>query len=467
MDRYLIARIPTVAPSVLTLGLLALILSYGPHTVAATGSTYLVSRQSNGTALSPHFTAISDYVDSITDDLSSINTEIHSNPELGYEEVKAHELLTSFMEEQEGWNVTRSVGNISTAFMAVFEGSGEGPIVGFNAEYDALPELGHACGHNLIATASLGGALAAADVMRKENLAGKIILFGTPAEESLGGKVKMLEAGIFNDAKIDISLISHPTSSGDSPYMITTSTDRVDVEYYGREAHAAAGPWEGINAQDGLLLANSAISYMRQQLRPSDRVHGFISSAGSRINVISAKASGSYQIRANDETQLSNLTQRVENCFKAGALATGAELNFTIRPYGYANHVTNDLLAASYATFFEELGGELEPSEIDKMKDPSGSTDQGNLSHEWPSISPYFQIFNEDGSVPSSGPHTAAFEVAAGSKPAFEKSLVVAKSLAGVAVDVLTVDGLLEQIKEEFEKTKTPSLRRRSLSRNA
>lgn len=410
---------------------------------------------------SPHFTAISDYIDSITDDLSLINTEIHSNPELGYEEVKAHDLLTSFMEEQEGWNITRSVGNISTAFMAVFNGNGDGPVVGFNAEYDALPGLGHACGHNLIATASLGGALAAAQIMRSQSLGGKVILFGTPAEESLGGKVKMLEAGIFNDAKIDISLISHPTSSGDSPYMITTSTDRVDVTYTGLEAHAAAGPWEGINAQDGLLIANSALSYMRQQMRPSDRVHGFISSAGSRINVISAKAEGSYQIRANDDTQLTNLTTRVENCFKAGALATGASLNFTIRPYGYANHVTNDVLAASYAQYFTEQGGELEPAEIDKMKDPSGSTDQGNLSHEWPSISPYFQIFNEDGSVPATGPHTALFEVAAGSSKAFEKSIVVAKSLAGVAVDVLTVEGLLDSIKAEFEATRTPGLRRR------
>ncbi|KAJ4321611.1 hypothetical protein N0V94_002810 [Neodidymelliopsis sp. IMI 364377] len=455
-----------MVPSVLTLGLLALILSYGQHTVAAAGSTTLLaSRQSNSTTLSPHFSAISDYVDSITEELSIINTEIHSNPELGYEEVKAHELLTSFMEEQEGWNVTRSIGNISTAFMAVFEGSGEGPVVGFNAEYDALPGLGHACGHNLIATASLGGALAAAHIMREENLPGKIILFGTPAEESLGGKVKMLEAGIFHDAKIDISLISHPTSSPDSPYMITTSTDRVDVSYTGLEAHAAASPWEGINAQDGLLVANSALSYLRQQLRPSDRVHGFISSAGSRINVISAKATGEYQIRANDNTQLANLTQRVENCFKAGALATGADLNFTIRPYGYSNHVTNDILASSYATYFSNLEGPdaLAPAELDKEKDPSGSTDQGNLSHEWPSISPYFQIFNEDGSVPASGPHSAPFEVAAGSRRSFEKSLVVAKSLAGVAVEVLGVDGLLDRIKEEFEGVEGRRVRRRSV----
>ncbi|KAJ4987073.1 aminobenzoyl-glutamate utilization protein B [Stagonosporopsis vannaccii] len=462
MDRYLISRIPTMGPSLLTLGLLALILSYGQHTVAAANHHALVTRQSNATSLNPHFAAISDYVDSITDDLSAINTEIHSNPELGYEEVKAHELLTSFMEEQEGWNVTRSVGNISTAFMAVFQGSGEGPIIGFNAEYDALPELGHACGHNLIATASLGGALAAAEVMRKERLAGKIILFGTPAEESLGGKVKMLEAGIFDDANIDISLISHPTSSGDSPYMITTSTDRVDVTYSGREAHAAASPWEGINAQDALLVANTALAYMRQQMRPSDRVHGFISSAGSRINVISAQATGSYQIRANDEAGLGNLTARVEKCFEAGAVATGAALNFTVRPYGYANHVSNDVLAASYAAFFShQAAGALLAPDLDKTKDPSGSTDQGNLSHEWPSISPYFQITNDDGSVPEGGPHTRAFEVAAGSRRAFEKSLVVAKSLAGVAVDVLTVDGLLERVKADFDAGRTPGVRRR------
>lgn len=229
-----------MAPTILSLGLLALILSQ--HTVVATGTSRLVPRQNNGTTFSPHFTAISNYIDSITDDLSSINTEIHSNPELGYEEVKAHDLLTSFMEKQEGWNVARSVGNISTAFMAIFNGNGDGPVVGFNAEYDALPGLGHACGHNLIATASLGGALAAAQIMRSQSLGGKIVLFGTPAEESLGGKVKMLEAGVFNDAKIDVSLISHPTSGADNPYMITTSTDRVDVTYTGLEAQRRRRP---------------------------------------------------------------------------------------------------------------------------------------------------------------------------------------------------------------------------------
>lgn len=446
-----------MTPKILSAGLLTLA---GNSLLASANSPakHVFARQSN--ASSPHLDDVSNYIDSIYDDLWTINKEIYDNPELGYEEYDAHDLLASFMEDQDGWNVTRSVGGVETAFQAVFEGNGDGPIVGFNAEYDALPELGHACGHNLIATVSVGGALAAARVMRDEGLPGKVILFGTPAEESLGGKIKMHEAGVFKDSKIDISLISHPMRSGDTPWMITSSTDRFDVEYYGKESHAAGGPWEGINAQDALLLANSAISYMRQQMRPTDRFHGIITQGGQTINVISALSSGSYQIRADNEVYLDNLTERVVNAFKAGALGTGAEMNFTMRPYGYANMVSNDLLGEHFAEWFEGLGGEMPDLEIDKLRDASGSTDQGNLSHEWPSISPTFGIYTDNGTAPSTGPHTAAFQVAAGTKLSFEKSLMVAKALAGVAIDVFTVDGLLDEIKDEFEATRTPQLRR-------
>ncbi|OLN96843.1 Peptidase M20 domain-containing protein 2-like protein 1 [Colletotrichum chlorophyti] len=433
--------------------------------LGSAAASSVLPRQSNGTnsQAGPYFEAVSDYLDSIVDDLWPINKEIHDNPELGYEEVKAHELLTTFMESQDGWNVTRSVYNISTAFVAVFEGTGNGPVVSFNAEYDALPGLGHACGHNLIATASVGGALATAEIMRTENLPGKVILFGTPAEESLGGKVKLLNAGAFSDHKIDISLISHPMSGGDSPYMITTSTDRFEVEYYGKEAHAAASPWEGVNAQDALVLANNAIALLRQQTRSTDKVHGIITSAGSRINVIPALAQASFQIRSADDAALEEWTERIMKCFEAGAVATGAELNVTIRPNGYSNMVSNDVLASSYAKYFTELGGEVPDAEVDKLREPSGSTDQGNISHDFPSISPTFGITNENGSLPASGVHTVAFEVAAGSRPAFDKAIVVAKSLAGVAIDVLTVDGLLEEIKEEFKATQEKRKKRRSV----
>ncbi|UQC84285.1 aminobenzoyl-glutamate utilization protein B [Colletotrichum lupini] len=443
----------------------------GPLTVlvAALGISSAVAfnvipRQSNGTGeTSPYFSDVSDYIDSIVDELWPINKEIHDNPELGYEEIKAHELLTSFMESHEGWNVTRSIYNISTAFVAVFEGSGEGPVVSFNAEYDALPGLRHACGHNLIATASVGGALATAEIMRAESLPGKVILFGTPAEESLGGKVKLLEAGAFRDHNIDISLISHPTNSGDSPYMITTSTDRFEVEYYGKEAHAAASPWEGINAQDALVLANNAIALLRQQTRSTDKIHGIISSAGTRINVIPALAQASFQIRSAEDEALEEWTERIIKCWEAGALATGAELNVTKRPYGYSNMVSNDILASSWSKYFTELGGEVPNAEVDKLREPSGSTDQGNVSKDFPTISPFFGITNENGSAPAGGPHTAAFEVAAGSRAAFDKTIMVAKSMAGVAIDILTVDGMLELVKEEFEATQTKRRRRRSI----
>ncbi|RSL50403.1 hypothetical protein CEP54_011943 [Fusarium duplospermum] len=442
-------------------GLLAAAVGLASITPAlAVPQNSLQPRQKNNET-SPYFEAVSDYVDSIEKDMWSINKEIHDNPELGYKEFKAHKLLTSFMKKQKGWNVTDTVGGIDTAFMAVFEGSGDGPVVSFNAEYDALEGLGHACGHNLIATASLSGALATAEIMRKEKLAGKVILFGTPAEESLGGKVKMLEAGVFKDAKIDISLISHPGNGADTPYMLTMSTDRFDVEFIGKESHAAAAPWQGINAQDGLLLANSALSYLRQEMRPTDRVHGIIASGGSRINVIPALSSASYQIRSADDEQLEELTDRVVNCFKAGALGSGAKLNLTMRPYGYANMNNNDGLAASYTRWFEELGGDLPDADIDKTRQPGGSTDQGNISHDFPAISPQFKITFANGTVPKGGPHTEDFEEAAGSKPAFEKSLMVGKSLAGVAVDVLTVDGLLDEIKAEFKKSKPSKLRRR------
>jgi amidohydrolase len=427
----------------------------------------IVTRQNNATS---HIHTISDYVDSIYNDMWNISKTIHDNPELGFKEVKAHDLLTSFMEAQAGWTVTRSLYNISTSFSAVFEGSGDGPVVSFNSEYgtwsgghsrekslanivkDALPNLGHACGHNLIATVGLTGALATAEFMKDQNLPGKVILFGTPAEESLGGKVDMLEAGIFSDHKIDISLIAHPTNGPDTPYMRTFSTSRLDLEYHGKTAHASAAPYEGINAQDALVLAYNAIAMLRQQSLRTDQIHGIINSGGTSINVIPELASASFQIRSKDDTDLESWTERIKKCFDAGALATGAILNLTMRPNSYSAMLSNDLLASSFTNHFLALGGEVPNQALDRIKEQSGSTDQGNISKLFASIQPMFQIFNEDGSVPDGGPHTAPFEVAARSRRSFEKALMTAKGLAGVAVDVLTVEGMVEKVKRELNE---------------
>ncbi|KAH9881149.1 hypothetical protein J1614_001644 [Plenodomus biglobosus] len=449
------------------------LLTCGLALVTSFSSAHLVSRQNNDTS---HIDTISEYVDSIQEDLWNISKTIHENPELGNKEVKAHDLLTSFMEAQDGWNVTRSLYNISTSFSAVFEGSGDGPIVSFNSEYgtcamcryycstnsteDALPNLGHACGHNLIATVGVTGALAAAKIMKDQNLPGKVILFGTPAEESLGGKVDMLEAGIFDDYAIDISLIAHPTNGPDTPYMRTFSTSRLDLEYHGKTAHASAAPYEGINAQDALVLAYNAISMLRQQSQRTDQIHGIITSGGTSINVIPDLASASFQLRAQDDADLESWTDRILKCFDAGALATGAELNLTMRDNSYSAMISNDVLATSWSKYFSALGGEVPDQVLDRIKAQAGSTDQGNISKRFPSIQPLFQIFNENGSVPTGGAHTAPFEVAAGSRRSFEKALMAAKGLAGVAVDILSVDGMLDAVKAELEALDQPKKRR-------
>jgi len=408
----------------------------------------VTSRQDNGTS---YIDAISDYVNTIYDDLWNISKTIHDNPELGFKEFKAHDLLTSFIQKQDGWKVTRSLYNISTSFSAVYEGFGDGPVVSFNSEYDALPNLGHACGHNLIATVGLTGALATASIMKDNRLPGKVVLFGTPAEESLGGKVDMLDANIFDDYDIDISLIAHPTNGPDTPYMRTFSTSRLDLEYHGKTAHASAAPYEGINAQDALVLAYNAIAMLRQQSQRTDQIHGIITSGGTSINVIPELSSASFQIRAKDDVDLDSWTGRILKCFDAGAVATGAILNLTMRENSYSAMITNDILASSWSKYFEALGGKVPEPSLDRIKEQGGRTDQGNISKRFPSIQPMFQIYNDNGSVPSGGPHTAPFEVAAGTKKSFEKALMTAKALAGVAVDILTVDGLLESVKRELQ----------------
>lgn len=300
--------------------------------------------------------------------------------------------------------------------------------------------------------------------MKEQNLPGKVILFGTPAEESLGGKVDMLEAGIFDDYNIDISLIAHPSNGPDSPYMRTFSTSRLDLEYYGKTAHASAAPYEGINAQDALVLAYNAIGLLRQQSQRTDQIHGIITSGGTSINVIPDLSSASFQIRAKDDADLDSWSERILKCFDAGAVATGAELNLTMRENSYSAMISNDILAASWSKYFTALGGEVPDAALDRIKEQGGSTDQGNISKKFPSIQPQFQIFNENGSVPSGGPHTAAFEVAAKSKLSFEKALMTAKGLAGVAIDVLTVEGMLDAATEEL-KVLNEGNKRRGLKR--
>ncbi|KAH0022954.1 hypothetical protein KCU78_g5588, partial [Aureobasidium melanogenum] len=410
---------------------------------------------------SSHLATISTYVDHLSPELRHLSLLIHDNPELNYKEYKAYASLVKFFKALEGWEVEEKACGIDTAFIAVFDNrkaksekdNSEGEVVSFNAEYDALPGIGHACGHNLIAIASISAALATKHVMQKHNIAGKVVLFGTPAEEGGGGKIKLLNAGAYTKHNIGVSLISHLGITPDASLVRTSAFSAFKVEYFGKEAHAAAAPWEGINALDALITAYTAISCLRQQTQSGDIVQGCITHGGIKPNIIHAYAAGDFVVRSSTKDRLDALKKRVDACFEGAATATGAKLKMTPQST-YLDHVPNKALGRNYEKHFVELGGELAAPEVELLTSATqASTDQGDISHAFPSLSPGFWIKSvaEDGKQ-GGGPHTPDFTRASRTKEAHDKALMVGKALAATAVDVLTVDGYLKEIRREFER---------------
>ncbi|KAI0398367.1 hypothetical protein F5Y17DRAFT_63 [Xylariaceae sp. FL0594] len=407
-----------------------------------------------------HLGEISDFLDDRANDLWAINKTIHDNPELGYNEFIAHKTLTSFMARQRGWKVTPSAYGLATAWVAVYDTEKKGAVVSYNVEMDALEGIGHACGHNLIATASVAAGLATAEILARHALGGKVVLFGTPAEEGGGGKIKLLEAGAYRDHKVDVCLISHPGIVQNTAVMRTSAYTAFKVEYHGREAHAAADPWRGINALDALIVAYNAISVLRQQTMPGDVIQGNITDGGSRPNIIHAHSAGDFVVRANTQARLCELKRKVDACFEAGATATGAKLGME-HLMSYADHVPNRLLATYYRRHFNKLS-----SPSDQIPDNSrggvdeivgrttASTDQGNVSYAMPSLNVGFSIPAGPGGA---GPHNPGFAQAAGTEIAFRNCLRVAKAMAAVGVDVLEDTGdLLDRVKREWKEDIKP-----------
>lgn len=407
------------------------------------------------------FDDIGAYVDGIADELWPVNRDIHDHPELNYDEHRAHAVLTRFMRRQRGWTVTPAAYGLETAWVAVYRTAHHGPVVSFNAEMDALVGIGHACGHNLIASASVAAALATAHVMAQHGVAGKVVLYGTPAEEGGGGKIRLLQAGAYRDHHVDVSLMAHPGITADAALVRTAAYTALRVEYFGREAHAAANPWLGINALDALLTAYTAISMLRQQLLPTDVVQGHITDGGAAPNIIHAYAAGNFVVRATTSARLAELRAKVDACFEAGAKATGARLRVT-DGQSYADHVPNAVLGRSYTRYWNELvpdkDNPYEPptSRIptDQEKDvangtTSASTDQGDVSYAMPSLHAGFSIVPGPG---GQGPHNPEFASAAGTRDAFGRCLRAAKALASTALDVLTQDGLLKEVQAAWKE---------------
>ena len=386
--------------------------------------------------------AITKYIDEIADQLLDVSHQIHANPELAFKEEKACSLLAETLTKHE-LEVETGVFTLPTAFETTIQGNNDGPTVALIAEYDALPGIGHACGHNLIATAALGATLALNQVAK--NLAGKVRLIGTPAEEKGGGKELMARAGAFEG--VDAAMMIHPAGVNLTT-MPCICVAEVGVVYHGRSSHASAMPHLGKNALDGLLLAYQAISNLRQHIRSSERIHGIVTEGGQAPNIVPDRAAGEFYVRAATEEQLAKLKPRVQACFEAGAKASGCEVEVNWAGVDYLDLKTNWPLAEEFQKHAENLGREFIPTE--KLGDwGSGSTDMGNVSHRVPSIHPMLACAPEKVVI-----HNPEFAKWARSEMGDQAALDGAKALALTALSFLNSHELQEKSLQAFRVAK-------------
>jgi len=310
--------------------------------------------------------------------------------------------------------------------------------VAFIAEYDALAGIGHGCGHNIIATAALGAAIATKAIVGE--VGGTALVIGTPAEESGGGKVFMASRGAFDD--LDVAMLVHPANR-DVAVTYALALVALGVQYFGRAAHAAARPEAGINALDALIIAYNAISALRQHIRDSARIHGIITDGGQAVNVVPEHAAGTFLIRAEDDDYLAELEEKVLACFRAGAEATGARLEYRWGEEArYRAMRSNLALAGAYRRNMEALGRQVQEYDSGRSL---GSTDMGNVSALLPVIHPTVAIAPPDVII-----HTPEFREVAASEAGHRGLLDSAKAMAMTAVDVLVDADLRRRIEEEF-----------------
>lgn len=380
-------------------------------------------------------------IDAMRDELIRISTAIHSNPELAFQEHQASALLSGTLAEH-GFDVECNVGGLETAFRAQARGKAHQPTIAILAEYDALPEIGHACGHNLIATAALGAAIAVRAVI--DELAGRVVVIGTPAEEGGGGKIIMLERGVFSD--VDLAMIVHPSCSTMVDGHSLAST-RLKVEFVGKASHAAAAPEDGINALEAVILTFNNVNALRLHLKSDVRVHGIITHGGTVANIIPEYASAVFSVRAHAKPAAEEIMHRVLQCAEAAGIATGAHLNYTIKP-GYAEMLPNLTMARLFAENWRSIGVAVQERDV---MGGMASTDMGNVSRVIPSVHPYIAI------APAGTPgHTAEFCTASISPAGHAGMLSAAKGMAMTTIDLMGNPELVCRIKQEFADAMRP-----------
>ena len=370
--------------------------------------------------------------------LLDVSHEIHAHPETNYEEHFAHDLLTGVLEEA-GLAVERRAYGVDTAFAAR---AGEtGPTIAVLLEYDALPGIGHACGHNIIATAGLGAGLATAALATEAG--GRVVVLGTPAEEGGGGKILMARQGAFDD--VDAALMVHPAGD-DLARMQVIAVQELTATYTGMAAHAAAFPHRGRNALDAAVLGYLNVAALRQHTLPDERIHGVFREGGEKPNIVPARAVTEWMVRSTSIATLEPLKERVAACLEAGAIAAGCEVDIVWKSVVYADMLDNEAMVSLYAANVEALGRPVREPQGDAAV--VGSTDMGNVSYLVPSIHP--MIAAAPSGLPIHTPEFAAHARAASGDRAVVDGAV---ALAWTVADLWLRDGALEAVRTEFAAT--------------
>jgi amidohydrolase len=371
----------------------------------------------------------------IGQNLREIVNTLYQHPELGDQEYESMNLLVTLLKEH-GFEVETGVVGRPTAFKAVFTSDKPGPTIAYLAEYDALPGVGHGCGHNLIGTMSVGAGILLSKVV--EEVGGNVVVLGTPAEETNGAKVPMSEQGIFDD--IDVAMILHPSDqsyvSGESLAM-----DAIQFAYTGKASHAAASPEKGINALDSVIQLFNGINALREHLPSDVRIHGIIADGGKAANVVPDYAVAQFYLRAKERSYLNEVVEKVNNIAKGAALMTGATLEVSNYELSYDEMNTNEFLSNAFTKNLEKTS----KLPIFAAKQSYGSIDMGNVSQVVPAIHPYISL-NKPGLIA----HTKEFADQTVTEDGYETLNSGVLALAYTGLDIITDHKLYQSIISEF-----------------
>ncbi|MCX7919110.1 MAG: M20 family metallopeptidase [bacterium] len=378
-------------------------------------------------------------IDKNAQELIALSIQLHDNPELSFQEFNAVEWLTTYLFKN-GFQIEKGIAELPTAFRATYKGTEDQPIIGLLAEYDALPKIGHGCGHNIMGVAGPGAAVAVKNVV--PDLPGIIQVIGTPAEENGGGKILLAKKGIFDP--LSVAMMVHPGTRTEVDYK-NIACQSLKVEFFGKSSHASAAPEKGINALDAIILSYNMINALRQHIRQDSRIHGIITHGGEAANIVPAYASASFTVRSPDDNYLDELLEKVLNCFRAASLATGAKFEYQLSATRYASMRTNKTLALAFEKNYRKLGVEVQERNPDAGM---GSSDMGNVSQIVPAIHPSIAIAPE-----TVQEHSIDFANAAISQAGHQGLLNAAKALAMTTIDLLFDPYLLINVRNEFQET--------------